>query len=44
MEKIYSKKEPNKLLHIIQRLDDIKEPRVDLIPEEQFIQCSTLKM
>ena len=44
MEKIYSKIEPNKLLHIIQRLDDIKEPRVDLIPEEQFIQCSTLKM
>ena len=44
MEKIYSTVDPNKLLHIIQRLDDIKESRVDLIPAEQFIQCSTLKM
>ena len=44
MEKIYSKVDPTKLLHIIQRVDEITEPRVDLIPEEQFIQCSTLKM
>tara|TARA_B110000285_G_scaffold116867_1_gene132452 strand:+ start:4795 stop:5211 length:417 start_codon:yes stop_codon:yes gene_type:complete len=44
MEKIYSKVEPTKLLHIVQRVDKIKEPRVDLIPEEHFIQCSTLKM
>ena len=38
MEKIYSKVDPTKLLHIIQRLDEITEPRVDLIPEEHFIQ------
>jgi cupin fold WbuC family metalloprotein len=44
MEKIYSKVNPNKLLHLIQRVDEIVEPRVDLIPEEHFIQCSTLKM
>ena len=44
MEKIYSKVDPNKLLHLIQRIDEIKEPRIDLIPEEHFIQCSTLKM
>jgi|TARA_B100000035_G_scaffold293764_1_gene283473 cupin fold WbuC family metalloprotein len=44
MEKIYSKVDPDKLLHIIQRVNDIKESRVDLIPAEQFIQCSTLKM
>ena len=44
MEKIYSKVDPTKLLHLIQRLDEIKEPRVDLIPEEHFIQCSILKM
>ena len=44
MEKIYSKVDPTKLLHIVQRLDKITEPRVDLIPEEHFIQCSTLKM
>ena len=41
MEKIYSKVKPTKLLHIVQRADEIKEPRVDLIPEEHFIQCST---
>ena len=44
MEKIYSKIDPTKLLHLIKRLDDIKEPRVDLIPEEHFIRCSALKM
>ena len=31
MEKIYSKVNPTKLLHIVQRLDQITEPRVDLI-------------
>jgi hypothetical protein len=44
MEKIYSKVDPSKLLHIVQRLTEIIEPGVDLIPDEQFIQCSTLKM
>tara|TARA_R110000772_G_scaffold189781_2_gene300707 strand:- start:87 stop:503 length:417 start_codon:yes stop_codon:yes gene_type:complete len=44
MEKIYSKVDPTKLLHIIQRVKKITEPRVDLIPVEHFIQCSTLKM
>ena len=44
MEKIYSKVNPTKLLHIVQRVDQITEPRVDLIPEEHFIQCSILKM
>jgi hypothetical protein len=43
MEKIYSKIEPTKLLHIINRLDEIKG-RVDVIPDENFIQCATLKM
>ena len=43
MEKIYSKVEPDKLLHVINRLSDIKE-RTILIPEDNFIQCSTLKM
>ena len=44
MEKIYSKVNPTKLLHIVQRLDQITEPRVDLIPEEHFIQCSILNL
>ena len=43
MEKIYSKIEPNKLLHIVNRIADIKE-RTILIPDNNFIQCATLKM
>ena len=43
MEKIYSKVEPEKLLHIINRLSDIKG-RDDIIPEDNFLQCATLKM
>jgi len=44
MEKIYSKKEPEKLLHIIVRKDDIKPGREDIVSEENFIQCSILNM
>ena len=43
MEKIYSKIEPNKLLHIVNRLSEI-EGRNDIVPEENFIQCATLRM
>ena len=43
MEKIYSKVEEGKLLHIINRLDEI-ENRTEVIPEDNFIQCATLKM
>jgi len=43
MEKIYSKTEPGKLLHVINRLSDITG-RDDIIPEDNFIQCATLKM
>jgi len=44
MEKIYSKKEPGKLLHIIYRKEDITEARIDIVPEENFIQCSSLNL
>jgi len=46
MEKIYSKVHPDMLLHIVRRLSDIlkQEGRVDIIPEDNFIQCSSLKM
>jgi cupin fold WbuC family metalloprotein len=44
MEKIYSKKEPGKLLHIIVRKDDMKPGREDIVSEENFIQCSILNM
>ena len=43
MEKIYSKVEPTKLLHVVNRLSDITG-RNDIIPEDNFIQCATLKM
>jgi cupin fold WbuC family metalloprotein len=44
MEKIYSKKEPEKLLHIIVRKEDMKPGREDIVSEENFIQCSILNM
>ena len=44
MEKIYSKKEPEKLLHIIVRKEDIKPGREDIVSEENFIRCSILNM
>lgn len=43
MEKIYSKVEPEKLLHVINRLSEI-ENRTEVVPEDNFIQCATLKM
>ena len=43
MEKIYSNVEPKKLLHIINRLEDINN-RTEIVPEDNFIQCATLKM
>ena len=44
MEKIYSKIQPNKLLHLIIRNEDFKPGRVDLIEEHNFIQCSLLQL
>ena len=43
MEKIYSKIQPDKLLHIINRFDDIKG-RTNIVPDDNFIQCATIKM
>lgn len=43
MEFIYSKVEDGKLLHIINRLDEISG-RQEVVPETNFIQCATLKM
>ncbi len=46
MEKIYSKVDPELLLHIIHRLEDLEENkgRVDLIDPNNFIQCSSLNL
>ena len=44
MEKIYSKVDPSKLLHLIVRKEEITPGRQDIIPEDNFIQCSILNM
>jgi len=44
MEKIYSKIEPDKLLHIVVRKEEILPGRQDIVPEDNFIQCSILNM
>lgn len=45
IEKYYSKIEKGRLLHIIHRLNvDSQESRQDLVEEDNFIQCSYLKM
>lgn len=44
MEKIYSRIQPEKLLHIIVRKEDMKPGREDIVSEENFIQCSMLNM
>ena len=44
MEKIYSKVDTKKLLHIITRKEDITPGRIDIVPEDNFIQCSMLNL
>jgi hypothetical protein len=47
MEYIYSKVEPTKLLHIIHRLSELENreaARVDIVSEDNFIQCSSLRL
>ena len=44
MHKIYSKVEPNTLLHIIHRKEDFINSREDIIPAENFLQLATLRM
>jgi hypothetical protein len=43
MDKIYSKVEPGKLCHIVNRREDIQQ-RVDVVPPEEFLQVSSFKM
>ena len=44
MINIYSKINPNKLLHVIVKREDIQPGRKDVIPDDHFIQCSHLNM
>jgi hypothetical protein len=43
MKKYILKLKKGKLLHIINRLDEING-RTEMVPEDNFIQCATLKM
>ena len=44
MENIYSKIDPTKLLHVIVRKENLTPGRVEVINENQFIQCALLNM
>lgn len=44
MEKVFSKVDPDKLLHIIVRKEDLVEGRTEVVPENNFIQCAILNM
>jgi len=43
MERIYSKVQPNTLLHIVYRFDEI-DGRTNISPDEEFLQLASLKM
>lgn len=43
MEKIYSKIQPEILLHIVYRLDEING-RTNISPDEEFLQLASIKM
>ena len=43
MEKIYSKIESDKLLHMMYRLDEVSG-RTNIAPENEFLQLASLKM
>tara|TARA_R100000742_G_C4256902_1_gene74761 strand:- start:387 stop:797 length:411 start_codon:yes stop_codon:yes gene_type:complete len=44
MIKYYSKINPDKLLHIVVRKEDLIPGRVEVVPEDNFIQCALLNM
>ena len=44
MKKIYSKKKPKILLHIVTNVDEIVSGRIAIAPEEEYLQLAILKM
>lgn len=44
MEKIYSKIDPQRLLHIINRKSNIAEKRSDISPDNEFLQVSCFSL
>jgi cupin fold WbuC family metalloprotein len=43
-KKIYSKLYPDMLLHIIQKVEDVKQQRTDIVPPNEFIQAACFTM
>ena len=44
MKQIYSNVDSNLLLHIINKVEDIDKQRKDIIPENEFLQLSSLNL
>ncbi len=44
MIQYFSKIDPQKLLHVIVRKEDLTPGRVEVVPENNFIQCALLNM
>lgn len=44
MIQYFSKVDPSKLLHVIVRKEDLTPGRVEVVPEDNFIQCALLNM
>ncbi len=44
MEKIYSKVDPSKLLHVVVRGDDFLPGRVNVVEDQEFLQCALLRL
>lgn len=44
MEKIYSKINPEVLLHVINKREEINSPRQDLSPEQEYLQVACFSM
>lgn len=43
MKQIKSQKEKNKILHLVFNKEDIVQDRIDLINDENFLQCAAIK-
>ena len=44
MIQYFSKIDPQKLLHVVVRKEDLTPGRVEVVPEDNFIQCALLNM
>jgi hypothetical protein len=44
MKKIYSKANPKMLLHLVASINDLDGNRIDIAPEDEFLQLAILKM